>query len=168
MARPFRTALQEGPEIMKIPKTFIPKKDLEEKTKQLLKEPKKGQNETKQNRFLCDDLKKEFPGFTEYLSGLYPDLSAAKTKNNKGRFIWKFYIVHKEATSPFLVGKIERYVEECGKDMSEYGYHAKVLIEGNWHLLKYKIGYHCFDDVYTIISTKDPLRYDKEKSIPFP
>lgn len=149
---------------MKIPKTFIPKKDLEEKTKQLLEESKKRKDETG-NIPLFDELKTEFPNFTDYLLNLYSNsnLGFIKTEDKKGNIIWKFYTI-----PHFIVSKIEPYTEECGKDISEYGYYAKILIEGNWHFLKYRIGFHCFDNVNTIISTKDHLRYDKERSIPFP
>lgn len=154
---------------MKIPKTFIPKKNLEGKIKQLLEKPSnKPQDKSERHGRLYKELKKEFPEFTDYLFNLYPDLSAAKTKDKKGSDTWKFYINHPKATSPFIVSKIEHYIEQCGKDISEYGYHIKVLIDENWYFLRYRDGYYCFDSPSAVISTKNPLRYDQEKDIPFP
>ncbi len=149
---------------MKIPKIFIPEKDLEEKTKQLLKESKKFKDEIG-NMPLYEELKAEFPNFTDYLFNLYSNsnLGFTKTGDEKGNIIWKFY-----TTPHFLVCKIEPYIEERGTDTSEYGYNVKVRIEKKWHSLKYRIGYHCFDSVNVMVSPKYPLRHDKEKDIPFP
>jgi len=152
---------------MKLPKIFIPKKDLEEKTKQLLKEAKRFKDETG-NMPLYEELKAEFPNFTDYLFKSYSGLGIFKTKDKKGSDTWKFYTINLKTNHPFLVCKIEPYIEERGIDTSEYGYNVKVRIEKNWHSLKYRIGYHCFDSVNVIVSSKYPLRRDKENYIPFP
>lgn len=154
---------------MKLPKIFIPEKSLEEKTKQLMEKPlNKPQDRSERHGQLYEELKTEFPEFTDYLFSLYSNLGIFETKDKKGAAVWKFYITHPKKTSPFLVSEIERYIKQCGKDISEYGYRIKVLIEGNWHFLKYRSGYYCFDSPSAMISTKNPLRYDKEKGIPFP
>lgn len=153
---------------MKLPRTFIPKKSLEGKIKQLLKESKKFKDETG-NMPLYEELKSEFPNFTDYLFKSYSNLGIFKTKNEKGNIIWNFYTTKPKPNSHvYLVCKIEPYIEERGTNTSEYGYNVKVRIEKNWHSLKYRIGYHCFDNMNVMVSPKYPLRHDKEKGIPFP
>jgi hypothetical protein len=152
---------------MKLPKTFIPEKDLEEKTKQLLKESKKFKEETG-NMSLYEELKSEFPNFTDYLFNSYSNLKTAKVKDKKGDIAWKFYIINQKATSAFLVCRIEPYIEERGTNTAEHGYNIKICIEKKWHSLKYRVGHYCFDVANTIVSTQNPLRYDQEKNIPFP
>lgn len=152
---------------MKLPKTFIPKKSLEEKTRQLLEEPKKRKYET-ENIPLYEELKAEFPNFTDYLFNLYPKLKTSKVKDKKNNTPWKLYIINQKATSAFLVCRIDPYIEEHGTDTSEYGYNIKVLIDKKWYSLKYRRGYYCFYSPSSIISTQNPLRHDKEEDIPFP
>ncbi|MBM3200541.1 hypothetical protein FJZ53_06385 [Candidatus Woesearchaeota archaeon] len=149
---------------MKLPKTFIPKNNLEEKTNQLLEKPKS--KSLKVTAQFYEELKAEFPNFTDYLFSLYPDLKQDKITDKKEKTTKKLYITNQKATSAFLVCKIEPYVEKHENDVSEYGYNIRIKVENVWHLLKYREGYYIFDK--PSLSTKNPLRCDKHKDIPFP
>jgi len=154
---------------MKIPKTFRLEKSLENKTKQLMeKRLSNPKNVSEKHGELYEELKTEFPNFTEYLFNNYPNLGVFKVKDKNGADIWKFYTIPPKKKNPSLVGQIEKYVEQCSKDVSEFGYLVKFIIEENFQYLKYRVGHYCFDTGSKVISTQNPLRYDKEKDIPFP
>lgn len=159
---------------MKIPQKFIPKKYPESKLKQLLEKQNIEQDKKVYPKKLYGEIKKELPNFVDYIIGLYPQLEIIKT-TYKGKVVWGFYENLTKQTSkgrPMkisqIIGSAYEYVEDVSKDTSEYGYQGRIFIGGEWHDLKYRQGYHCFDNVNFIISTKDSLRYDQKKDIPFP
>lgn len=161
---------------MKIPQKFIPKKYSESKIKKLLEKKISEEYEAhKRDEELYQEVKSQFPQFVEYLTNLYLDFDITKVQY-KGRTIWGFYEyqrnpIPKKPDSYVeiykLIGSANKYMKEVSKDVSEYGREGKVLIEEEWRELKYREGYHCFDNMRVIISTKDPYRYDMEP-IPFP
>lgn len=153
---------------MKLPQAFLPSKDLEERIRQLLKNPpNKFQYELRDGK-LYEELKKEFPDFTDYLFNLYPGLGIFHTKDKKGTVIWQFFTIYPKKTSPLLVCKIKSYSEERGTDTTEYGYKSQVLIKEKWHNLKYRKGYRYLTLALTLAESESPLRIDKHKKIPFP
>lgn len=154
---------------MKMPKTFVPKKDLEEKTKQLLKKPILNRTESEKEKFehLYGEAKKEFPNLIDYLLGLYPDLEIVKVKDRE-KLIWRFCRTQCPIDFPAIVGTIETYREHDGRDTAEYGLKAQVLVEGRWRNIKYRKGWHCYGGTETIISPENPYRYDNETEVPFP
>ena len=152
---------------MKLSKTFVPKKNLEAKTKELLEDPKiLAKNSLDYCSDLYKEIKKEFPNFINYLMDLYPPLEIVKTKKLEG-IKWQFYKKYPSLNRPVRVGLIKEYIKNSSRDMSEYGYEAGILIKGKWHKIKYRKGYLCFDSVWTVLLINDPLRIDKSKNIPF-
>ena len=149
---------------MKVPETFRLKKDLEEKITQLLEKPiiKK----PKEQGRLYEEVKKEFPNIVDYIFELYPNLSIVKV-TSQGTVIWQFHR-RLAVNAPTTVGSIETYKENRSVDVSEYGYKAHFLINGQWHDLKYRKGLHCYDTGGKIVSKEDPKRYDEAKEVPFP
>lgn len=152
---------------MRLPKTFIPEKDLETKIKKLLEKPVP---KTKRRNHVYHELKKEFPQFIDYLLKLYPDLWILKTRNNAS-YSWYFYTSYTKQQSPRTeIGSATVYIKEAGKNLLEYGNEAEIRIQGKWYNLKYRRGYYIMDNQKKEIAeeTRDPYRYDSIKDIPFP
>jgi len=159
---------------MKIPKMFIPKKSLEDKTKDLLEKRPSNKCNNWGKRFY-EELKDKFPNFADYLISLYPDVEICKIKNiqsippySDDDAEWQFYIDSLPPNVKVQVGVIKGYIRESGIDTSEYGYEAEISTNAGKRKLIYRKGYHVFDSVNVIITTNDPLRRDKNKEIPFP
>ncbi len=161
---------------MKLPKTFIPEKNLEEKTKCLLEAKPLQKTEEEKYGNLYTELKNDFPNFADYLITLYPDVEICKVKQLPSSFPsnydkdveWHFFSPSFPPTLKVRVGQIKRYIQERGTDTSEYGYKAEIFVRNQKCILKYRKGYHTFDSVNVIITTNDPLRLDKNKDTPFP
>ncbi|MBM3200542.1 hypothetical protein FJZ53_06390 [Candidatus Woesearchaeota archaeon] len=163
---------------MKLPKTFVPDKDLEDKTNSLLdaKEPSAEQVWEEKYGPLYAELKKEFPKFADYLIALYPSVELCKVKKMSTAFPpvsdkdieWHFFVKSNNPTIKVRVGRLHSYTEDLGADTSEYGYKAELLVYDEKKHLTYRKGYHAFDGMGLIISTNDPKRVDKHTEVPFP
>lgn len=148
---------------MKIPQTFLPEKNLEEKTGKLLK----GQVKKKKiDKYLIDkDAELLFPNFINYLEGGYETLAVIRENDKEEK--WRIF-KSIEAKMPDIIGIIQKYAD-YGSDTSEYGYEVKVLVpvEGRFADLIYRVGYYAYDTNGNTIYYKDQRRHDSEK-IPFP
>lgn len=134
---------------MKLPKIFVPEKNLEEKTSRLLKEAS----------YLIDKEAEElFPNFIDYLKKEYEFLYVQKVT---GKQMWVI------KNGPFtFIGFIKEYTES-DSITSMYGYKAGIFIRGKHLDLIYRVGYHCYDSQGRIMLNKNPVRYDTEDT-PFP
>lgn len=141
---------------MKIPQTFVPDKDLEEKIKLLLK--KKG---NKKKEYIIDmEAEKLFPNFINYLKGKHDMLYISRPP------IWTMYAKDSNSNTITFIGVIKKYVKEEGMDLM-YGYEADIRIKEVGINLVYRLGYKKPDSKGNVICTNEPARYDTEK-IPFP
>lgn len=134
---------------MKLPKIFVPEKNLEEKTSRLLKEA---------SHLIDKEAEELFPNFIDYLKKEYEFLHVQKVIEKQTWVI---------KNGPFTsIGFIKEYTE-CDSITSMYGYKAGIIIRGKHLDLIYRAGYHCYDNRGRIILSKNPVRYDTEDT-PFP
>lgn len=144
---------------MKLPKTFVPDKDLEGRTKELLEEQK-----NKKVHFIDPEAGKLFPNFINYLKEEYDILYIQKALD-KQRLMWTIH-TEDDRGAPTRLGMIGAYMEKEGRDLM-YGYEVEIKTRGRCPTLIYRVGYKKYDDKRNVITTNEPARYDIEK-IPFP
>lgn len=145
---------------MKVPKTFIPDKDLEGKTGSLLEERIK----SKGDYFINEKAEKLFPNFINFLKGEYGALIIEELPNQI-RKTWNISVPRNDGRL-IQIGSINCYVKEKGQT-SEYGYEADIVIQEIYKKLLYRTSYQGYDSLGSIVFEEDPLRYDSE-NIPFP
>ncbi|MBM3199616.1 hypothetical protein FJZ53_01675 [Candidatus Woesearchaeota archaeon] len=151
---------------MKLPKTFILSKDLETKTKQLLKKPK-GPYLVEEKNIILNQARKNFPRLIDYLLELYPNLRVTE-KENKGKEIehrWKVWFFYDNEQ---YLGSINTYNKNTAELLFEQGYSGLILIKKEHRRLEYRTGYYYDDNTGAPVITKKPLRRDSSKDIPFP
>ncbi len=144
---------------MKLPQTFIPDKDLEGRTEELLEEQK-----NKKNYFIDLEAGKLFPNFINYLKEEHDILYIQKDLDKK-RLIWAIH-TKDELGASVRLGMIGAYMEKEGSDLL-YGYEVEIKTQGKCQTLIYRVGYKKYDEKRNVITTNEPARYDTE-NIPFP
>lgn len=149
---------------MKLPKTFVPDKELENKIKQLLEGV--DDNPILDDESLIDaEAGNIFPSFIQYLKEEYGGVIIEK-KDNTSKKEWLIYIPRKDGEK-IHIGEIQEYKEEIGPTL-EVGYEADVITQASYKNLKCRIGYHGYDSLGSPVSSEDVHRYDFYKHIPFP
>ena len=148
---------------MKLPETFLPNKDLEKKTKQLLKEYK---SNTIEKKLAISKAKKEFPRLIDHLQGLYSNIRIIE-KENKGKEIehqWKVWFFYDSGN---YLGSINTYNKNIAPFLFEQGYSGQILFGKKFYKIECRKG-HYFDDECIIVKTEELLRRDSSNQIPFP
>lgn len=148
---------------MKLPKTFVPDKELENKIKQLLEGV--DDNPIFDDDSLIDtEAEKLFPNFIKYLKSEYGNLIIEKDFDSTKKE-WSICLP-KKGGGKIPIGDIQVYKEEIGPT-TEYGYKADIVIQEIYKKLLYRTSYQGYDSLGSIVFEEDPCRYDSE-NIPFP
>lgn len=151
---------------MKLPKTFVPNKDLEERTNHLLnvEHPKH------EGYKIDEDAEKLFPGFINYLKKHYKIFTMRKVQSVP-EYSWRITIP-KEDSKLFddveIIGEITTYRNKHS-GATEHGYKGGVEIKGAYVEITYRECLRYFDkDNRKCVKRILPLRRDNNKDVPFP
>jgi len=151
---------------MKLPKTFMPEKNLEDKTDHLLNtEPPKHEGYK-----IDGEAEKLFPEFINYLKKHYKVFTIRKIQEVPERS-WRITIP-KEDPKPFddveIIGGITSYRNKHSGAV-ECGYEGGVEIKYAYIGINYRECYKYFDkDNRKCVKRMLPLRRDNNKDVPFP
>lgn len=151
---------------MKFPKTFLPGKNLEEKTNHLL-----NTEDPKPEGYKVDEqAEKSFPSFINYLKKHYKTFTMRKIQSVP-EYSWRITIP-KEDAKPFddveIIGGITGYRNKHSGAI-EHGYEGGVEIKGVYVSIKYRECWRYFDkDSRKCVKRMLPLRRDNNKDVPFP
>jgi len=145
---------------MKLPKTFVPDKDLEGRTEELMTE------EGVKNKTYFIDPKAEnlFPNFIKYLKKEYDVLYIQRLFEHQNE-AWMIYTLEND-DKPVRLGFIGSYMDKEGLGIV-YGYEVEIRVKGEYSKLKYRRGYRNFDAQGKAVSDDTTKRVDDEE-IPFP
>jgi hypothetical protein len=160
MAGPFRKALPKGSKNMKLPKTFVPDKNLEGRTEDLMEE----EGIKRKTHFIDPEAQKLFPNFVKHLKKEYDILYIQRLFEHSNK-AWMIY-TEEDDEKPVRLGMIGSYFETEGPGII-YGYEVEIRIKGDYSKLIYRLGYRKFDTQGKVISDNSPKRLDEEE-IPFP
>lgn len=144
---------------MKISKIFLPNRDLKKSIDQLLE----GRKKIEGDPIIDEEAEKLFPNFIDFLKNEYGPVVVEKIPQEYKKQ-WDISLQVKD--NKVEIGSIQSYVKEKSLT-SEYGFEAEVIIQAKLINLTYRVGYHGYDSLGSIVSDKDPCRYDSE-NIPFP
>ncbi|MDP2908036.1 MAG: hypothetical protein Q8O03_08960 [Nanoarchaeota archaeon] len=151
---------------MKIPKTFMPNKSLEERTNHLL-----NAEDVKPEGYKIDEeAEKFFPGFINYLKKHYKIFTIRQVQEVPERS-WRITIP-KQSPKLFddveIIGGITGYRNKHSGAV-EYGYKGGVDIKGAYVEITYRECFKYFDkDNQKCVKRMLPLRCDNNKDVPFP
>jgi len=152
---------------MKLPKTFLPNKDLEERTNNLLNEEYMEPEGCK----IDEEAEKLFHGFVNYLKRNYKSFTIRKLQDIPERS-WRITTL-KEDPKPFddveIIGEITSYRNKHSGAM-EHGYKASLIDKyGNYVEIRYRECHKYFDSQgKKYVKRMLPLRLDTNKDVAFP